>query len=40
MTYNERLALFERKKAQIAKEAKTPQEYEMRIKSLAKRLNI
>jgi hypothetical protein len=40
MTYNERLSLFESKKAQIAKDAKTPQEYEKRVKALAKRLNI
>ena len=40
MTYNDRLAIFESQKAQIAKEAKTPQEYERRIKALAKRLNI
>lgn len=40
MTYNDRLALYESKKAQISKEAETPQEYDRLIKALAKRLNI
>lgn len=40
MTYRERLAIYEAKKAEIAKTAKTPEEYEKRIKALARRLNI
>lgn len=31
---------FERIKKQIAKEAKTPKEYEKRVKALAKKLNL
>ena len=40
MSYSERLKIYERAKAQIAKESRTPQEYEKRIKALAKKLNI
>lgn len=40
MSYSERLAYYERKKAQIAATSKTNTEYETRIKALAKRLNI
>lgn len=40
MTYRDRLAIYEQKKAEIAKTAKTPEEYEKRIKALARRLNI
>ena len=40
MTYRDRLAIYEQKKREIARTAKTPQEYECRIKALAKKLNI
>lgn len=40
MTYQERLAIYEAQKAQIAATAKDPAEYEQRIRELAKRLNI
>ncbi len=36
----DRLEYYEKIKAKIAKEAKTPQEYERRIAALAKRLNL
>lgn len=39
-SYRDRLAIYEQKKAEIARNAKTPQEYEYRIKALAKKLNI
>lgn len=40
MTYEERMAIYNRIKKQIANEAKTPQEYEKRIKALAKKLGV
>lgn len=40
MSYRDRLALYELKKREIARTAKTPQEYEARIRALAKKLNI
>lgn len=40
MTYRDRLAIYEQKKHEIARTAKTPQEYERRIQALAKKLNI
>ena len=39
-SYMARLMYYESKKAEIARTAKTPQEYERRIKALAKKLNI
>jgi hypothetical protein len=38
--YAERIAIYEQKKREIARTAKTPQEYEKRIKALARRLNV
>jgi hypothetical protein len=38
--YTERKAIYEQKKREIARTAKTPQEYEKRIKALARRLNV
>ena len=35
-----RYQIYERTKAEIARTAKTPQEYEKRIKALQRRLNI
>lgn len=40
MSYEERQAIYERLKSQIAKESKPQAEYERRIKALAKKLNI
>jgi hypothetical protein len=40
MTYRDRLAMYERMKGEIARTAKTQQEYERRVKALAKKLNI
>ena len=40
MTYKDRLAIYEQKKREIARTAKTPQEYERRIQALAEKLNI
>jgi hypothetical protein len=40
MTYRDRLAIYEQKKQEIARTAKTQEEYERRIKALAKKLNI
>lgn len=40
MTYRDRLAIYEQKKREIARTAKTPQEYERRVQALAKKLNI
>lgn len=40
MRYYDRLAIYEQKKREIARTAKTPQEYERRIQALAKKLNI
>lgn len=40
MTYRDRLAIYEQKKREIARAAKTPQEYERRVQALAKKLNI
>lgn len=39
-SYGDRLAIYEQKKREIARTAKTPQEYECRIQALAKKLNI
>ena len=39
-TYQERLYIYELMKQEIARTAKTSQEYERRIKALAKKLNI
>ena len=38
--YAERKAIYEQKKCEIARTAKTPQEYERRIQALAKKLNL
>ena len=40
MTYKDRLAVYEQKKREIARTAKTQQDYERRIQALAKKLNI
>ena len=40
MIYRDRLAIYEQKKREIARTAKTLQEYERRIQALAKKLNI
>lgn len=40
MSYDNRLAVYERLKAEIARTAKTPEEYERRIKALVRRLNL
>lgn len=40
MSYNERMAAYERLKREIAKDAKTPEEYEKRVKALAKKLKV
>lgn len=40
MSYKERLAYYESKKAEIAATAKNSAEYEARIQALAKRLNV
>ncbi len=40
MTYQQRLAIYEQKKHEIAATSKTPEEYERRITALAKKLNI
>lgn len=40
MSYAQRLAIYEQKKAEIAATAKSSAEYERRIKALAKKLNI
>ena len=40
MSYRDRLATYERIKAEIAKTAKSAQEYEKRIKALANKLRI
>lgn len=37
---NERYAVYERIKAEIARTSKTPKEYERRIKGLARKLRI
>lgn len=39
-SYSDRLAIYEQKKREIARTAKTRQEYERRIQALAKKLNI
>ena len=39
-SYRDRLATYEQKKQEIARTAKTLQEYERRIQALAKKLNI
>lgn len=39
-SYRSRLAYYESVKAEIARTAKTPEEYERRIKALAKKLNL
>ena len=38
--YAERLRIYEEKKKEIARTAKTSLEYEIRVKALARRLNI
>lgn len=40
MSYADRLAIYEAKKREIARTSKTSEEYERRIKALAKKLNI
>ena len=40
MTYNERMTIYNRIKKQIANDAKMPQEYEKRVKTLAKKLGV
>lgn len=40
MTYRDRLAIYEQKKHEIARTAKTQEEYERRVRALAKKLNI
>ena len=40
MTYRDRLAIYEQKKAEIAATAKSSAEYEQRIKALVKELKI
>ena len=40
MCYKDRLMIYEQKKREIARTAKSPAEYERRIKALAKKLNI
>lgn len=40
MRYEQRLVIYEQKKREIARTAKTPEEYERRIRALAKKLNI
>lgn len=40
MTYKDRLMIYEQIKRKIANTAKSPAEYERRIKALARKLNI
>lgn len=40
LSYTERLRIYEHKKKEIARTAKTSTEYEIRVKALARRLNI
>ena len=40
MSYSERLRLYEEKKREIARTSKSPEEYERRIRALAKKLNV
>lgn len=40
MSYQQRLNIYEQKKKEIARTAKTNEEYERRIRALAKKLNI
>lgn len=40
LTYKQRLALYEQKKTEIARTARTSEEYERRIKALVRKLNI
>lgn len=40
MSYEERMRVYNRIKKQIANEAKTPKEYEKRVKALAKKLGV
>lgn len=40
ISYRERLLIYEQKKQEIARTAKTPKEYEIRVKALARRLNV
>lgn len=40
LTYQQRLAIYEQKKAEIAATAKSSAEYEQRIKALVKELKI
>jgi hypothetical protein len=39
-SYQDRLRLYEQLKREIARTAKSPEEYDRRIKALAKKLNI
>jgi hypothetical protein len=40
LSYRERLRIYESKKQEIARTSRTAEEYEKRIKALARRLNI
>lgn len=40
LSYEARLRIYESKKQEIARTSKSPEEYEKRIKALARRLNI
>lgn len=40
LTYQQRLAIYEREKAEIAATSKSSAEYEQRIKALVKKLKI
>lgn len=40
LPYEQRLRLYENKKREIARTSRTTEEYEKRIKALARRLNI
>ena len=40
MSYRERLEIYEQKKKEIARTAKTPEEYERRLRALLDKLHI
>ena len=40
LSYEARLRIYESKKQEIRRTSRTPEEYEKRIKALARRLNI
>lgn len=40
MTYRDRLVIYEQKKREIVRTAKTPEEYARRIRALTRKLNI